>query len=386
MEVIRGGNPDRFVKQYEGLTFVLNTPYQLEYPMMPEGPGASTVKCGWGYYNSWPAGTPGAFPLHDPEHLVCPDVTEWKKYVKAPDVNYTAEDWKPCQETIAGIDRNETMVAALIAPGVFEMCHYLCEIQNTMMNFYEEPEAMHELIEYITEWELKWAEQICTYMKPDVIFHCAAYTAVDKAEEEAKELDEKINVDGTRNVALAAKAVNAQFVYISTDYVFDGKNKNVEYEVDDQTNPLNEYGRTKLLGEKAVEEIFGIYGHNFVFTMQRLAETRDKLTVVNDQFGRPTWTRTLAEFMVYVIEEKAPFGIYHLSNENSCSWYEFAKEILKDTDVEVAPVTSEEFPQKATRPQYSVMSLKKTEALGFAIPTWQEALAQMLEAAKKMNK
>ena len=136
------------------------------------------------------------------------------------------------------------------------------------------------------------------------------------------------------------------------------ENKNVEYEVDDQTNPLNEYGRTKLLGEKAVEEIledyyiirtswvFGIYGHNFVFTMQRLAETRDKLTVVNDQFGRPTWTRTLAEFMVYVIEEKAPFGIYHLSNENSCSWYEFAKEILKDTDVEVAPVTSEEFPQK----------------------------------------
>ena len=171
MEVIRGGNPDRFVKQYEGLTFVLNTPYQQQYPMMPEGPGAPTVKCGWGYYNSWPAGTPGAFPLHDPEHLVCPDITEWKKYVKAPDINYTAEDWKACQETIAGIDRNETMVATLIAPGVFEMCHYLCEIQNTMINFYEEPEAMHELIEYITEWELKWAEQICTYLKPDVVFH-----------------------------------------------------------------------------------------------------------------------------------------------------------------------------------------------------------------------
>ena len=171
LEVIRGGNPDRFVKQYEGLTFVLNTPYQTKYPMMPEGPGAPTVKCGWGYYNSWPAGTPGAFPLHDPEHLVCPDVAEWKKYVKAPDINYTAEDWKECQETVAGIDRNETMVTAMVAPGVFEMCPYLCEIQNTMINFYEEPEAMHELIEYITEWELKWAEQICTYMKPDVVFH-----------------------------------------------------------------------------------------------------------------------------------------------------------------------------------------------------------------------
>lgn len=232
-------------------------------------------------------------------------------------------------------------------------------------------------------------------LKPDVIFHCAAYTAVDKAEDEGKELDEKINVDGTRNVALAAKAVNAKLVYISTDYVFDGKKEQAEYEVDDSTNPLNEYGRTKLLGEQAVEEIledyyiirtswvFGIYGHNFVFTMQRLAETHDRLTVVNDQFGRPTWTRTLAEFMVYVIEQKAPYGIYHLSNENSCSWYEFAKEILKDTDVEVAPVTSAEFPQKAVRPQYSVMSLKKAEKLGFSIPTWQEALAQMLIAAEE---
>ncbi len=113
--------------------------------------------------------------------------------------------------------------------------------------------------------------------------------------------------------------------------------------------------------------------------MQKLAETRDQLTVVDDQFGRPTWTRTLAEFMAFVIAEKAPFGVYHLSNENSCSWYQFAKEILKDTEVEVLPVDSTQFPQKAQRPQYSVMDLSKTEALGFKIPTWQEALAQMLE-------
>lgn len=236
-----------------------------------------------------------------------------------------------------------------------------------------------------------------TQLKPEVIFHCAAYTAVDKAEEEGKELDEKINVDGTKNVALAAKAVNAKLVYISTDYVFDGKKKDEEYQENDPTNPLNEYGRTKLLGEQAVQEIledyyiirtswvFGIYGHNFVFTMQRLAETHDRLTVVNDQFGRPTWTRTLAEFMLYVIENQAPYGIYQLSNKNSCSWYEFAKEILKKTDVEVAPVTSEEYPQKAVRPQYSVMSLKKAEDLGFTIPTWQEALEKMLIAAKNLN-
>ncbi|MBO0482990.1 dTDP-4-dehydrorhamnose reductase [Candidatus Enterococcus courvalinii] len=242
--------------------------------------------------------------------------------------------------------------------------------------------------------DAKGTMEYITELKPDVIFHCAAYTAVDKAEDEGKELDEKINVDGTRNVALAAKAVHAKLVYISTDYVFDGKKKDEEYQVDDETNPLNEYGRTKLLGEQAVQEIledyyiirtswvFGIYGHNFVFTMQRLAETHDRLTIVNDQFGRPTWTRTLAEFMVYVINEKAPYGIYQLSNENSCSWYEFAKEILKDSDVKVAPVTSAEFPQKAVRPQYAVMSLEKAESLGFSIPTWQEALAQMLLAAE----
>ena len=231
-----------------------------------------------------------------------------------------------------------------------------------------------------------------TNLKPTVIYHCAAYTAVDKAEDEGKALDEKINVDGTRNVALAAKEVGATLVYISTDYVFDGKLKDGEYAVDAPINPLNEYGRTKALGEKAVQEImddyyiirtswvFGKYGHNFVFTMQKLAETRDELTLVNDQFGRPTWTRTLAEFMYFVIDQKAPFGIYHLSNDNACSWYEFAKEILKDTDVKVLPVTSEQFPQKATRPQYSVMDLSKAKALGFHIPTWQEALQGMLAA------
>ena len=234
-----------------------------------------------------------------------------------------------------------------------------------------------------------------TDMKPEIIYHCAAYTAVDKAEDEGKELDEKINVEGTRNVAEAAKATGATLIYISTDYLFDGKKKEGMYQVDDTTNPLSEYGRTKLLGEKAVQEtmddyyiirtswVFGIYGHNFIYTMQKLAKTHDRLTVVNDQFGRPTWTRTLAEFMVFVIEKKAPFGIYHLSNENSCSWYEFAKEILKDTDVEVAPVTSEEYPQKATRPQYSIMDLSKAKGLGFEIPTWQEALNSFLELEAK---
>lgn len=225
-------------------------------------------------------------------------------------------------------------------------------------------------------------------IRPSVIFHCAAYTAVDKAEEEGKELDELINVTGTRNVALAAKAIGAKLVYISTDYVFDGEKQVGEYQVDDQVNPQNEYGRTKLLGEQAVQEllddyyiirtswVFGRYGHNFVYTMQRLAKEHKTLTVVNDQYGRPTWTRTLAEFMLYVIEKQAPTGIYHLSNDNSCSWYEFACEILKNLDVVVKPIPSSEFPQKAKRPQYSVMNLSKAKELGFEIPTWQEALSQ----------
>lgn len=252
-------------------------------------------------------------------------------------------------------------------------------------------------LEYIStdanEMDITDAEKTMIFikeLKPEIIYHCAAYTAVDKAEDEGKELDEKINVTGTENVAQAAKAVDATLVYISTDYVFDGTKKDDTYQVDDQTNPQSEYGRTKLLGEEIVRKtldkyyiirtswVFGQYGHNFVFTMQNLAKTRDTLTVVNDQFGRPTWTRTLAEFMVFVVKEQAPYGIYHLSNDDSCSWYDFAKEILKNTAVEVLPVDSTQFPQKATRPKYSVMNLEKAKALGFVIPTWQEALEMML--------
>lgn len=226
-------------------------------------------------------------------------------------------------------------------------------------------------------------------LKPAVVYHCAAYTAVDKAEDEGKQVNWRVNEDGTRNVAAAAKRVGAKLVYISTDYVFDGTNSD-EYQVDDPTNPKNEYGKAKLAGERAVKEktddyyiirtswVFGKYGKNFVYTMLRLAKDHDKLTVVDDQFGRPTWTRTLAEFVTYLVDHEEPFGTYQLSNENSCSWYEFAKEILKDQDVEVAPVPSEAYPQKAYRPRHSIMSLSKAEETGFEIISWQEALAKFL--------
>lgn len=226
-------------------------------------------------------------------------------------------------------------------------------------------------------------------LNPAVVYHCAAYTAVDKAEDEGKQVNWRVNEDGTRNVAAAAKRVGAKLVYISTDYVFDGTNSD-EYQVDDPTNPKNEYGKAKLAGERAVKEktddyyiirtswVFGKYGKNFVYTMLWLAKDHDKLTVVDDQFGRPTWTRTLAEFMTYLVDHEEPFGTYQLSNENSCSWYEFAKEILKDQDVEVAPVPSEAYPQKAYRPRHSIMSLSKAEETGFEIISWQEALAKFL--------
>ncbi|MDR1473691.1 MAG: dTDP-4-dehydrorhamnose reductase [Lactobacillales bacterium] len=231
-------------------------------------------------------------------------------------------------------------------------------------------------------------------IKPDIVFHLAAYTAVDKAEDEGRELAYKINVEGTQNIAQAAEAVGAKLFYISTDYVFDGALKDGEYLPEDSPNPQNEYGRTKRLGEEAVMKfsskyyiirtswVFGKYGHNFVFTMQKLAKEHAEISVVNDQIGRPTWTRTLAEFIIYAAEheKKVSYGIYHLSNDNTATWYEFAKEILKGTDVRVVPITSEEFPQKAKRPQYSVMSLEKAKATGFVVPTWREALSKMIKA------
>ena len=226
-------------------------------------------------------------------------------------------------------------------------------------------------------------------VNPTVVYHCAAYTAVDKAEDLDKEMNALINELGTKNVAEATESVGATMYYISTDYVFDGTNQD-QYQVNDSANPKNEYGRAKYSGEQLVESIcskyyivrtswvFGEYGNNFVYTMRRLAENYPKLTVVNDQFGRPTWTRTLADFLLHLNDVKAEYGIYHLSNDSSCSWYEFAIEILKDSDVEVSPVTSEQYPQKAYRPKHSIMDLSKAKATGFNIPTWQEALASFI--------
>jgi len=169
LETIRGGNPDRFVNQYEAFGFVLSLPKSLKYPDPKRG--ELNVKVAWGVTKEWPENLPGAFPVHDAEHIVCPDLAEWKKYCHAPEAVYPPEDWIPAIKEAEAIDRNEQFVTCFIAPGVFEQCHYLLEIQNCMMGFYEEPEAMHELIDYITEWEVTYAKEICKYVKPDAVFH-----------------------------------------------------------------------------------------------------------------------------------------------------------------------------------------------------------------------
>ena len=170
LEVLRGGSPDRFVKQYEAIRFITKTPYTEKYPEVPAGPGAPAVKTGWGFYNSWPAGQPGPFPLHDSEHLACPDITRWREYVHAPSLDFTEEDWRPCVEEAAKIDRSEYLVTAFNAPGMFELSHHLCEMQNAMMNLILEPEAVHELLDYISDWYLAYYKQICEHLKPDAFF------------------------------------------------------------------------------------------------------------------------------------------------------------------------------------------------------------------------
>lgn len=168
LETIRGGKPDRFVQQYEALEMVFN-PIMMHSPV-PQ-PGQLNVVNDWGVTNSWPAGTPGAFPVHTPDKIVVKDITKWREYVHAPNVKFSDEDWEPFIKQAEAVDRNEYFVTSFIAPGLFEHCHHLCEIQNALINFYEEPECMHELIDYLTEWELALAKEICSHQKPDAIFH-----------------------------------------------------------------------------------------------------------------------------------------------------------------------------------------------------------------------
>ena len=247
-----------------------------------------------------------------------------------------------------------------------------------------------KVLGYAEFWSLSEAElhKIFFSWSPDWVINATAYNQVDQAELFA-ELAMAGNFYLVQKLQRLCVLTQSRLLHISTDYVFDGKSL-TDYRETDPVNPQNAYGRTKLAGELGVVEsgadayivrtswVFGEFGNNFVYTMQRLAQTHPKLSVVNDQLGRPTWTRTLAEFMLHLITVNATFGTYHLSNDDTATWFDFAREILKTTAVEVAPVTSAEFPQKAYRPKHSVMSLDKAKATGFDILNWREALAQFL--------
>ncbi len=233
-------------------------------------------------------------------------------------------------------------------------------------------------------------------LKPQAIINCAAYTAVDKAEIEPEQAH-KINVDGTKNVASAARESGAYFVHISTDFVFDGS-QSAPYTENNPTNPCNLYGRTKAEGEAAVQATGGKWAivrtswlysagdNNFVNTMIKLGRERTSLNVVFDQVGTPTSAVDLAEAIILMVERSLEqnnpvLGIYHYSNEGVCSWFDFAVKIMKlaNIDCKVMPIRSAEYPTLARRPSFSVLDKSKIKTtLGIEIPHWEESLRKVI--------
>lgn len=234
-------------------------------------------------------------------------------------------------------------------------------------------------------------DRVITESGVDKVIHCAAYTAVDAAEDNV-DLCRKVNAQGTENIAKVCKKLDIPMLYLSTDYVFDGEGTR-PWEPDDKRDPLNVYGQTKYEGELAIEEnldkyfivriawVFGVNGKNFIKTMLKLAENHDTITVVNDQVGSPTYTYDLSRLLVDMIETDK-YGRYHATNEGLCTWYEFAVEIFRQAgiSVNVVPVTSEEFQAKAKRPHNSRLNKDKLDEMGFKrLPSWQDALSRYLK-------
>lgn len=242
--------------------------------------------------------------------------------------------------------------------------------------------------------------QMIKAVKPEAVIHCAAWTAVDPAEEEANKAKvQAVNVDGTVNIAKVCREIGCKMMYISTDYVFNGSGER-PWEPDDERQPLSVYGQTKYEGELAVETllnqyfivriawVFGVNGKNFVKTMLNLGKTRESLSVVNDQIGTPTYTYDLSRLLVDMIETDR-YGRYHVTNEaDYISWYDFTCEIMRqasliDPDyakVKVNPVSSDAYPAKAKRPSNSRMDRSKLIEMGFKpLPSWQDALSRYLK-------
>ena len=234
-------------------------------------------------------------------------------------------------------------------------------------------------------------EKVIKEAKVDAVIHCAAYTAVDAAEDNI-ELCRKINAEGTENIVKVCRELNIKMMYFSTDYVFNGKGDR-PWKTDDERSPLNVYGQTKYEGDLAVENslekyfilriawVFGVNGKNFIKTMLRLGKEKGAVSVVNDQIGSPTYTADLAVLAVDMIQTDK-YGTYHATNEGLCSWYEFACQIFNEAnmDVKVTPVSSDAFPAKAKRPSNSRMDKSKLTENGFSpLPGWQDALKRYLK-------
>lgn len=252
------------------------------------------------------------------------------------------------------------------------------------------------------EMDITDSEAVENYVEnfqPDVIFHCAAYTNVDGAEENADECG-KVNEEGTKNLVAVANKLNAKIIYISTDYVFDGQNPE-PYQVEDSTDPQSVYGRTKYAGEEAVREypkhfivrtawVFGINGRNFVRTILKVANGRSEVSVVDDQIGSPTYTVDLAKFLVDLANSDK-YGTYHATNEGFCSWADFTEEIYRNAgvDAKVNKVSTEEYAKiagkpLAKRPKYSKLSKDSIEQNGFErLPSWQDAVKRYIAELKK---
>ncbi|WP_432703748.1 dTDP-4-dehydrorhamnose reductase [Methanothermobacter thermautotrophicus] len=241
--------------------------------------------------------------------------------------------------------------------------------------------------------DLEGVMELLRETRPDAVVHAAAFTDVDCAETE-RDTAYQVNVLGTRNIAAAASDVGSSILYISTDYVFDGE-KGEGYLEFDEPNPINFYGKTKYLGEVSVRELsemfyivrtswlFGRNGRNFVRTMVELAERGHEISVVDDQYGSPTYTRDLAAAIGDLLERPA-YGVYHLTNSGQCSWYEFAIDIFNELDMEVClkPVKSHEFPRPARRPSFSVLRNYNWSMEGFkALRNYRDALRDYLKDA-----
>lgn len=253
-------------------------------------------------------------------------------------------------------------------------------------------------IEELNITSLESVEEFLKLEAVDVVINCAAYTAVDLAEDNEAEAD-AINSQAVAILAQACERHNATLIHISTDYIFSGK-ATTPYTEDAEPAPLNAYGRTKLAGERAVEDsgckyiilrtswLYSEFGRNFVKTIRDLTATRSEIKVVADQFGSPTYAGDLAEAIVQIIdsEQLSKTGTYNYSNLGECSWYDFAKEIAKksgNNGCKISPCTTADYPTKAQRPLYSVLCKNKfIESFNITIPEWQESL---IKCIKQLN-